>query len=196
MCDPATLMIAATVASAASAGVGALTASQQANYQAKIAERNAAMEREAAVQEQENTRQAALKHYREVAQLKGQQIVGAAANGVGVDFGTAGDMLADTEMLSREDVDRIYKQGFQNVRGRDIQASNYTAEASAQRSAATGALVKGAFDMGSTVLGGVSQYNKMKAGMGGGSMPSVKSALSSVGGQLKGKYNPLPGYGG
>lgn len=166
MCDPATLAIVGTVASAASAGVGALTAANQAKYQAKIAERNAAMEREAAVQEQENTRQAALKHYREVAQLKGQQIVGAAANGVSVDFGTAGDVLADTEMLSREDVDRIYKQGYQNVRGRDIQASNYTAEASAQRSAATGALVKGAFDMGSTVLGGVSQYKKIKAGMG------------------------------
>jgi hypothetical protein len=181
MCDPATLMIAATVASAASAGVGALSANAQANYQAKIAERNAGLEREAARQEQENTRQAALQHYRQVSKLKGQQIVGAAANGVGVDFGTAGDVLADTEMLSREDVNRIYQQGFQNVRGRDIQASNYMGEASAQRQAGKGALIKGAFDMGSTVLGGVSQYKGLKSGMGAGAKLPKGRPTSSIG---------------
>lgn len=164
MCLPAAaLSLIATAASVAGTGISALQANAQANYQAKIAERNASIEREAAQQEQENTRQAALKHYREVAQLKGQQIVGAAANGVAVDFGTAADSLADTEMLSREDVGRIYQQGAQNVRGRDIQASNYTAEAVAQRQAGKGALIKGALDATSTVLGGVQQYKDLQA---------------------------------
>ena len=146
--------------------VSAIGMSQQANYQAKIAERNADMEREAAQQEIENTRQAALQHYRQVAQLKGQQIVGAAANGVVGDFGTAADTLADTEMLSREDVKRIYEQGNQALRGRDIGASNYMAEASAQRSKGSAALVSGLMSAGSTVLGGASQYSQIKAGMG------------------------------
>lgn len=165
MCLPvAALSVIGTAVSAAGVGIGALQANAQAQYRAKIEERNAAMEREAAVQEQENTRQAALKHYREVAQLKGQQIVGAAANGVSTNFGTAADTLADTEMLSREDVNRIYQQGYQNVRGRDISASNNMAAANAARQEGKGALIKGVFDMGSTILGGAQQYAKLKAG--------------------------------
>lgn len=162
MCLPAAaLAIGAAAMSAIGTGVSALSASKQANYQAKIAERNAAMEREASLQDQENTREAALAHYRKVAQLKGEQIVGAAANGVGVDFGTAADTVADTEMLSREDMGRLYKQGANNMRNRDITAGNFMAEASAQRSAGKGALVSGLFNMGGTVLSGVSQYKKL-----------------------------------
>lgn len=163
MCLPAApLLLAATAVSAIGTGIGAMQSAAQSRYQAKVAEQNAAMEREAAVQEQENTREAALAHYRQVAQLKGQQVVGAAANGVVTDFGTSADTLGDTEMLSREDVGRIYKQGAQNVRGRDIQAANYMGEANAQRAAAKGALIKGAFDMGSTVLSGATQYAKLQ----------------------------------
>jgi hypothetical protein len=165
MCIPAAA--AALVAAGMSAmgtGVAALSAKAQGDYQAKIAERNAAMEREASQQDQQNTREEALAHYRNVAKLKGEQIVGAAANGVGVDFGTAADTLADTDMLAREDTKRIYSQAGQKMKGRSIAASNYMGEASAQRSAGTAALVGGAFNMGSTILGGVSQYKKLKAG--------------------------------
>ncbi len=177
MCIPLpALALAATAVSTIGTGIGALQANAQAQYRAKIEERNAAMEREAAQQEQENTRQAALKHYREVAQLKGQQIVGAAANGVSTNFGTAADTLADTEMLSREDVNRIYQQGYQNVRGRDIGASNYMASATASRQEGKGALIKGAFDMGSTILGGAQQYSKLKAGMGGAAKPTHRQS--------------------
>ena len=181
MCLPAApLALIGTALSAVGTGVAALQANAQANYQAQIAERNAGMEREAAQQEQENTRQAALAHYRQVAQLKGQQIVGAAANGVSIDFGTAGDTLADTEMLSREDAKRIYQQGNQNVRGHDIGASNYMGEANAQRQAGKAALIGGAFKMGSTVLGGASQYAQLRANLYGARlMPSVKRAFAA-----------------
>jgi hypothetical protein len=155
--------LAATVLSAVGTGVSALSAKAQGDYQAKIAERNAAMEREGFQQDQQNTREEALAHYRNVAKIKGEQIVGAAANGVGVDFGTAADTLGDTDMLAREDTKRIYDQGFQKGKSRDISASNYMGEASAQRSAGTAALVSGAFNMGSTVLSGVSQYKKLRA---------------------------------
>lgn len=162
MCDPLTLSLVATGVSAVGTGIGAIQASNMANYRAKIEERNASLEREAANQEAQNTRDAALQHYRKVAQLKGQQIVGAAANGVVGSFGTAADTLADTDALAREDAGRIYRQGEQNVRGRDIAAWNSQAQASADRTTASNSLVKGAFDFGSSVLGGVQQYNRIK----------------------------------
>lgn len=164
MCDPVSLTVAATAMAAVGTGFSALQANAQARYQAKIADRNAALEREAGQVEQQNTRDAALATYRRIGQVKGQQRLAAAAGGVALDFGTAGDALADTDMLGREDVSRIYQQGNQNLRGRDIQTSNYLGEANAQRQAGTGALIKGAFDMGSTILGGAQQYKKLKAG--------------------------------
>lgn len=166
MCVPmATAALIGAGLSAVGGGVGALQAHAQANYAAKVADQNARMESEAAYQEQQNTRDAALAHYRQVAQLKGKQIAGAAANGVVTNFGTAANMLEDTEMLSREDVSRIYRQGEQNVRGHDINAANYRGEANAQRQAGTAALVGGALQFGSSVLGGVSQYKKLKSGL-------------------------------
>lgn len=172
MCDPVSLGIAATAMAAIGTGVSVYAQTQQAEYQAKVAERNAALEREAAQQEIQNTREAALAHYRRVAQLKGQQIVGAAANGVDINFGTAADVLDDTDMLAREDVSRIYQQGNQNLRSRDIGVSNSLAEAASARMAGTGALVGGMFDMGSTILGGVSQYKTLKSSGGFGTTGS------------------------
>lgn len=173
MCIPAaTAALVAAGLSAAGTGVAAYSAMSQASYQAKVAEQNAAMEREAFRQEEANTKEAALAHYRNVAKLKGEQIVGAAANGVGIDFGTSADTLADTDMLAREDVKRIYDQGAQKGKARDIQASNYIGEAAAQRSAGLGAALGGALNMGSSVLGGVSQYRQLG---GGGLVSSVKA---------------------
>ena len=165
MCLPmATLALVGAGMSAVGAGVGALQANAQAQYASQVAEQNAAMEREAAQQEIANTRETALNHYRKVAQVKGNQVVSAAANGVGLDFGTAADVASDTEMLAREDVNRIYQQGNNNLRGRDVRASNFMGEAAAQRSAGKAALIGGAFNIGSTVLGGVQQYKKLRAG--------------------------------
>lgn len=165
MCPPV-IAAAAAATAAIGQGIGALQSAAQSRYQAKISERNAAMDREAARQEQENTQTEALAHYRKVAQLKGEQRARAAAAGVGLDFGTAANVLADTDMLAREDIDRIYKRGEQRVRGFDISASNNMAQANASRQAAKGALVKGVFDVASTALGGAQQYGKLKASAG------------------------------
>lgn len=167
MCDPATLTLVATATAAVSSVTGTVMAVQQANLKRDLAERNAAMERNAAQDEMQNTREAALSRYREIARVKGQQRVAAAANGVGLDFGTAADVVADTDMLGREDVGRIYTAGDRAVRSRDIAASNYGAEANMARSQKTGAIVGGVADFGSTVLGGASQYRKLKASQGG-----------------------------
>lgn len=160
MCDPITI---GAGLMAASTGVGALQANAQAQYRAKIADRNAALEREAGVQARQSLRDEAIAKYREIAKIKGQQRVAAGANGVAIDFGTAGDVQADTQAMGSEDVSRIYQRGNQAMRGHDIGASNYQAEANAARSAGKAALVKGVLDMGSTVLGGAQQYEKFKA---------------------------------
>jgi len=167
MCGPAALpalLIAATAVTAAGQGLQALQANKQAKYQAKIADRNAALENEAARQEIENTRDRAVAHYRNVAAVKGRQRVMAAANGISLDFGSAADVVQDTDMLGREDARRIYDDGFQRSRGFEINASNYRAGARSARQAASNALVNGAFNMASTALSGASQYSKMKAG--------------------------------
>lgn len=161
------MTIAATVVATAGEGIAAFQAASQAKYQARVAERNAKLENEAAFREQENTRTEALAHYRKVAALKGQQRVTAAANGVSLDFGSPADVIDDTDMLSREDVNRIYEQGFQRSRGFEINASNERAQARASRAAAKNAIVKGVFDMGSTALGGAKQYANIKAGRSG-----------------------------
>lgn len=161
MCGPALPLIAAGTAAMGSI-TGGLAANAQARYQAKIAERNAAMEREAGQQELENSREAALDHYRKVGQMKGAQRARAAAGGVSVDMGTASFVQDDTEMLGREDANRIYQQGYQNVRGRDIQASNYMGEANAQRKAGTMALIKSGFDAGKSLMDGAQQYKKAR----------------------------------
>ena len=161
MCGPAALPIAAIAVSIGSAATGALAANAQSRFQAKIAERNAGMEREAAQQDQQNTRDAALAQYRQVAQVRGAQRA-RAAGGVSVDMGTAQWVQDDTQMLGREDVNRIYRQGYETVRGRDIAASNYMGEAAAQRTAGKMALVKGGFDIGSSLLGSAQQFKDMK----------------------------------
>ncbi|TCM25700.1 hypothetical protein [Novosphingobium sp. ST904] len=162
MCAPVAV-IAAGVA-AAGAIFGGLAANAQSRFQAKLADRNASIEREAAQQEIQNTKDAALDHYRKIGQMKGQQRARAAAAGVGVDFGTAADVVADTDMLGREDVGRIYSQGAQNVRGHDIAASNYKSQAGAARQAGTAALVSAGFDAGKSLLSGANQYSQMKRG--------------------------------
>lgn len=161
MCGPALPIIAAGMA-AASAITGGLAANSQARFKAKIAERNAAMEREAAQQALQNGREANLDHYRKLGQLKGAQRARAAAGGVGVDFGTATWVQDDAAMLGREDAQRIYRQTVQDVRGRDIQASNFMGEANAQRSAGTMALIKAGLDAGGSLLDGANQYKNLK----------------------------------
>ena len=162
MCGPPALAAAAAVMATIGTGIGALQANAQARYQAKLADRNAGIEREAARQEIDNTKTDSLAYYRRLSQAKADQTLWAAANGVAVDFGTAADVVVDTDMLGREDLRRLYDQGNQRVRGRDIAASNYVSEANAQRQAGKGALIKGLFDMGSTALSGAQQYSSLR----------------------------------
>ncbi|MEW6626585.1 MAG: hypothetical protein AB1431_07335 [Pseudomonadota bacterium] len=132
-----------------------------------MADQNARLAADAAKQSADATRDKAQQHWREVAQLEGQQRVAMAAGGLDVNFGNAGQLQDDTKMLAREDARRIYDQGAQDVLGYDIEGANYRSSAQASRQAAGGALVGGLFSMAGTALGGASQYSNWKARFGG-----------------------------
>lgn len=163
MCAPPLLAGIAAGVSAIGSVYGGIQAQAQGKYQAQVAEQNYKLANEAAKREEENTREAALQHYRKQAALKGQQRVAMAAGGLDVNFGNAADLTADTDMLANEDVRRIYDQGAQNVLGKNIEAANYRSEGRAAKQRGNGAFVGSLFSAASTALGGAQQYKTLRA---------------------------------
>lgn len=80
-----------------------------------------------------------------------------AANGVDLSWGSAANVQADTQMLADEDLTNLYAQGLQEVRGRDIAASNQRANATASRRAASASITASDFDAAGSILGAASQ---------------------------------------
>lgn len=168
MCEPTTIAIAATVAAAASAGVGAYSAVQQSKYQAKVAKANAKLESERVVSEIDRGSEERRNLARRFAAMRGEQRAAMAANGIDVDFGNAADLLGDTEQLYREDTSTSLTNQRDRIRGIDINVANYRSEAAAAKSRATGQAIGGVLDVGSTILGGVGKVGKIKAAQAGG----------------------------
>jgi hypothetical protein len=156
------MMIASTVISAAGVGMSAYTATQQANYEGKVAEANAHQANEAAhesiLQGQRDQQQL----YRQVSQTKGTQQAAMAASGIDTSFGSALNVQRDTAQMGQEDAATLQRNTESRTKGLDISAANYRGEASAASSRAFGAAVGGALNFGSTVLGGASQIGQYK----------------------------------
>ena len=168
MCEPATLAIIGTVAATASAGVAGYSAYQQSKYQAKVAKQNAKFESERAIGEIDRGVEERRNLSRRYAATRGAQRAAMAANGIDVDFGSAADVLGDTDMFYREDTETSLTNQADRVRGIDISAANFRGEAAAAKSRATGQLIGTALNMGSTILGGVGQVNQLRAARAGG----------------------------
>lgn len=134
-----------------------------ARYQAKVAERNAQLDNEAAANAQERTRLASARLYREQSQLAGQQNAALAANGVDLGFGSALQVQQDTARIGAEDQAQLYKSGFEEARGFEINAANRRGEAQSKRMEATAAKTKGYFDAASSILGGANQISKYRS---------------------------------
>lgn len=169
MCLPAAALPIAALASGVISGVGAVVSGIQAKnmgkYEQKVSEMNADLDREAIGIEKENTDRSLTNHWRKVARLKGEQKLAFAGGNVATEYGSAAQLTADTDMLAREDADMIARQGGQNVRGLDRSVANNVASGRAARSRGNAAFVSSLFDAGSSVLGGASQYSKLKAGI-------------------------------
>lgn len=168
MCDPVTLTIAATAVAAIGSGYGALSASAQAKYERNVAQENRKHELAGADDARKRGEIEQLRHYRALSQRLGQQRATMAASGLDVTFGSAADLLTDTAMLGYEDSAIIAENTAREVKGFEINAANYTMQGRAAKARGKAALISGALDMGSTILGGASQVGKIKAGQSGG----------------------------
>ncbi len=168
VCEPATIAAVAMVASAAATTVGTIGAVQQANYQQKVANRNADMADRAAIDAIERGKIETRNHYREVGRLRGQQEAAMAANGGEIGFGSNMDLLGDTAMVGAEDAEIIRENFMRESQGYSISAANYRSQAKAAGMSKVGILASGAADLSSTILSGSSQMKGLKAGMGGG----------------------------
>lgn len=162
MCGPAAV-IGAAVLSAAGSIYGGIQANQQAKYQGKVAAQNARLANEQAADAADRGRLEAQRHWRKVAQLKGQQQASMAANGIDTSFGSAASIAEDTAMLAGEDAEQIYKGAYQEGRGYEINSANHRSEEQAQKMRGKSAMVSGIFSAASSALSGASQYSSLKA---------------------------------
>lgn len=163
MCDPGTLVIAATVAQVAGTAVQTIGTYQQHKYEAKIHEANQRAENQRIVDAMERGERDARDAARQHAQLMGAQRAAMAANGIDVSFGSAADLMADSASLAQEEQTTVRENTRREIMGYDINAANFGAQAKASRRAGNFALVSGGLEMASTIAGGAQRYGKVKA---------------------------------
>lgn len=157
-------------------------------YRAQIADRNAAMDRNSAQDALARGRIQEERQGRRTRQLVGEQRVAMAANGVEVDFGSAGALQDDTRMIGFEDAQTIRENAARESQGYEIRAWNSRADAVNERANAKAALWSTALDAGSTMLAGAQQYRRMRA-------PTLAGRAASGGGGGSGWAFPgPPGY--
>lgn len=163
MCNPAILVAASAAVTAAGQWQGALFASRTARYRAQVAEQNKQIAREGAedaiIQGQEQQRQLG----REVAGRVGAQTARMAGNNVDITQGSAARVIDDTRMIGREDMEALSENIRRQVKSQQIDAWNFESEKRTAKSEAKQAKTAGMFAVGSTLLGGATQYAKFRA---------------------------------
>lgn len=161
MCDPATATLILTAAAGASATIGGIQSAKQQqaglNYQAQLNDVNAVNAQRAARDALERGELDAVKHGREVAQLRGSQQVSVAQAGIEAGFGSPLDIATDTDLLAAEDTRTIYENANREAEGYRINAANYKAEAAGNRAQSKNVGTQAIIDAGSTVLSTASQ---------------------------------------
>lgn len=139
--------IAATVAGAGVAYMGAQNAaeasSQQANYNAQIAANNKIQADQAAEVAKQQGDIDQVKKAQQESVLIGQQKAGLAANGVDVGSGSAVDLLADTKAAGMLDQLTIANNTARTVAGYKNQGIGYQNQAALDRSTSANALTAG-----------------------------------------------------
>ncbi|UUL83449.1 hypothetical protein [Sphingomonas qomolangmaensis] len=155
------MMAASAVMTSVSGTVATVGNVQQARYRAAVADRNAALEQESARDALARGRTEEERSQRQTASTMGAQRAAMAANGIDLTFGSAASFVADTARVGQQDAATIRENATREARGMEREAANYRGEASAQRSAATGAAISGAFGVASSALGSAQQFKRM-----------------------------------
>lgn len=164
MCEPTTLLIAATVAAAAGTAYSGYQAVQESRYQNDVAQSNARSERDAAYDSEVRGQRSEAMKWREIAATRSAQIAAFAANGFDTSFGSAADVTGDTLAIGFEDTNIIRENAAREARGHVISAQNYREQGKAAIRSGNAAGVKAAFGTVSTILGGAAQLQGMKPG--------------------------------
>lgn len=138
----------------------------QAEYESKIADRNAELEerkRRDAISRGETEQRS---HYRKLAQAMGEARVKNAGAGLDVSFGSAASLEDDIMLIGYEDSAAISENVTKEMTGYDINAANYRSEGQAAKmrgkAAKTGSYIRAA----GTLLSSASQIGNMNAARG------------------------------
>jgi len=166
-------MVMAAVATAASTMIGGMQANAQGNYESKISQRNAQMERDAARDSIERGQGEARTFWRDVGRTKGEQIASMAANGIDVGYGSAARLQDDTATLADEDAANLYRNINERTKGSIVNAQNFVAEAKAAKMRGRAALVGSAFESATSLMSAFAQQKLLKAKLGGGKFGRV-----------------------
>ncbi len=171
MCEPTTIIAAASLALGAAGAVQqSQAASAQATYQAAVSRNNAVLAEKAASDAEERGRLEEKQSRLRTSRTIGSQRASFAANGVVVDEGSALDVTADTAELGEVDAltirDNAAREAFNfRAQGSQFQSDAGAFETSAANSQTAGFLNAGAslLDGGQTVAGKWYKYKKAAA---------------------------------
>lgn len=146
------------------------SAFMQGNAANRIAKDNAQLDERAARDATARGDEALEAHYREVSQIKGAQVAGAAAAGLDVGFGSALDQQVDTANLANMDAGIIMDNAAREAEGLRIQGWNSRVQGQSARAQGRAAALSSVFQAAGTILGGASQVQGVlsKYGNGGG----------------------------
>lgn len=163
----ATASVAATIASTALSAYGAI---QQSRAQAAQAKYNAAVARNNQVIAQQNAQDALDRGAAEEQQqrkktqlLIGQQRTSLAAQGADLSSGSALDLVGDVAATGELDALTIRRNAALEARRYQIEGANFQADSQMQRRQAANATTAGYFDLGTSILGGVSKIGGLYA---------------------------------
>lgn len=166
MCDPVTLGLAATAATAGGQIYSGIYASQQAGYAAQVAQQNKELSRESAQDAIVRGQEEQERLGRETAQRVGSQRARLSGNNVDVGFGSAARVIDDTRNLAEDEANVIAENTRRQVRSFQIDAYGFESERRSALAEKKNAKIATAFGVAGTALGGATQYAKFKAGAG------------------------------
>lgn len=142
--------------SAGSSILGTIGAVGAANYQAQVAKNNAIIAERNARLASDQSQNQQLQSDQEVAALIGSQEAVQGASGLSIGGASQLRTRRSAARLGRQDALNIREQGSSEIQNLLQQSENFRAEARSQKSAALGAMIGGAFDAGSSLVGGAS----------------------------------------